>query len=72
MKKVIMLAAFAIAAVSAMAQIQYVVSGTYDGNGKTEITYKCPRIRLNIGNFRNFAVGIMFLNMNKTKLTLIT
>ncbi len=35
MKKVIMLAAFAIAAVSAMAQIQYVVSGTYDGNGKT-------------------------------------
>ena len=35
MKKVIVLAAFAIAAVPTMAQSKYVVNGTYNGNGKT-------------------------------------
>ena len=35
MKKVLLIAAFAIAAVPSMAQVQYTVSGTYDGNGKT-------------------------------------
>ena len=34
MKKVVLLAAFAIAAVPSMAQMQYAVNGTYDGNGK--------------------------------------
>ena len=34
MKKVLLIAAFAIAAVSAMAQVQYVVSGTLTENGK--------------------------------------
>ena len=34
MKKVILLAAFAITAVPSMAQVKYVVSGTYDANGK--------------------------------------
>ena len=35
MKKVFILAVFVLAAVSAMAQVQYVVSGTYAKNGKT-------------------------------------
>ena len=34
MKKVIVLAAFAMAAVPLMAQVKYAVSGTYDGSGK--------------------------------------
>jgi len=34
MKKIFMFAAFAIAAVSSMAQVKYTISGTYDANGK--------------------------------------